>query len=140
MPTALPRHQLTWSSTFPAMPAQVSNARRLLADILVRDQRADDALICLSELATNAITHSLSRQPGGCFTVRAQVDDQCLRVEVSDQGGSWYSATPADTEENGRGLLIVGELASRWGCGGHSQHGWTVWFEIEIHSTDEAHR
>jgi hypothetical protein len=51
-------------------------------------------------------------------------------VEVSDQGGPW---TPPDTtdERNGRGLLIVDQLARAWGRSGNDQTGWTIWFEME---------
>ena len=117
---------------FPARADQVSRARRLLAGILDGHQRADDAVLCLSELVTNAIVHSRSRQPGGSFSVRTQIDSHLLRVEVCDQGGPWHKPTrPSADEQNGRGLLIVGQIASRWGCEGHSQHGWTVWFEMD---------
>lgn len=93
---------------------------------------ADDAVLCLSELVSNAILHSRSREPGGSFTVQAQMHGHRLRVEVCDQGGPWQSPDPASADEkNGRGLLIVSQLASRWGCEGHSQHGWTVWYELD---------
>jgi serine/threonine-protein kinase RsbW len=121
----------TWSRTFPALPEQVREARRFLAAVLA-DQDAPDALLCLSELVTNAVVHSHSSQPGGTFTVRAQLDGQRLRVEVGDQGGPWHPpARVTADEQNGRGLVIVGQLASRWGCEGHSRTGWTVWFELD---------
>jgi hypothetical protein len=28
-------------------------------------------------------------------------------------------------------LVIVSQLASRWGCEGHSRTGWTVWCELD---------
>lgn len=131
-PSAAPHEQL-----FPAHPGQVAAARAFLAASLAGWPAADDAVLCLSELASNAVLHSRSRQPGGWFTVRAHLDPDRLRVEVRDQGGPWHSPTRATADEasageqNGRGLLIVGQLASRWGCEGHSQHGWTVWYEID---------
>ena len=76
--------------------------------------------------------HSRSSQAGGTFTVRVRLAGQRLRVEVCDQGGPWHSPGQASTvEPNGRGLLIVSQLATRWGCEGHSRTGWTVWFELE---------
>lgn len=117
---------------FPATTDQVSQARRFLAGILDGYDQADDALVCVSELVTNAIVHSHSREPGGSFTVRAHLDRKRLRVEVSDQGGPWRTPTRVlPGEQSGRGLLIVSQLASRWGCAGHSKSGWTVWFEID---------
>jgi serine/threonine-protein kinase RsbW len=123
---------ITWARTFPAVPAQVREARRFLAGLLDGGPAAGDALICLSELASNAVVHSRSSQAGGTFTVRVQLAGQRLRVEVCDQGGPWHSPGRASSgEPGGRGLLIVGQLASRWGCEGHSRTGWTVWFELE---------
>jgi serine/threonine-protein kinase RsbW len=124
---------ITWARAFPAVPAQVAEARRFLAGLLDAGPAADDAVLCLSELAANAIVHSRSREPGGSFSVRVQVDEQRLRVEVGDQGGPWHSPARATADEpGGRGLLIVGRLASRWGCEGHSRTGWTVWFERDL--------
>lgn len=123
---------LTVSRTFPATAIHARDARRFVAGVLENHQAADDALLCLSELVTNAIVHSRSREPGGTFTVCAQLGNDRLRVEVGDQGGPWHTPTLATTDEqNGRGLLIVSQLATRWGCEGHSRTGWTVWFELE---------
>ncbi len=117
---------------FRADASQVAAARGFLAALLAGGPAADEAVLCLSELATNAVVHSRSRQPGGSFTVRVQLDGQRLRVEVGDQGGPWDSPSRVRTDEqNGRGLLIVGRLASRWGCAGHSRTGWTVWYEMD---------
>jgi len=117
---------------FPADASQVGAARAFLSAILAGSPAADAAVLCLSELATNAITHSRSREPGGSFTVRVQPGGQRLRVEVSDQGGPWHPREKASTDDlTGRGLLIVSQLAARWGCAGHSHRGWTVWFEME---------
>lgn len=131
-PSAAPPSTAPHEQVFPAHPGQVGAARGYLSAILAGCPAAEDAVLCLSELATNAITHSRSRQPGGAFTVRVQLHGGRLRVEVSDQGGPWQSPTRASPDEqNGRGLLIVGQLASRWGCAGHRQRGWTVWYEID---------
>lgn len=83
------------------------------------------------ELATNACLHSRSREPGGRFTVRVQRDDARLRVEVTDEGGHWALAAHADAQQpNGRGLLIVSQLATAWGRAGDAGTGWTAWFEL----------
>jgi hypothetical protein len=93
---------MTWSRAFPANPAQVREVRRFLADILDGRQAADDAVLCLSELAANATIHSRSHLPGGRFTVCAMLLGDRLRVEVRDQGGPW-NPLPRD-EPNGRGF------------------------------------
>ena len=43
---------LAWSRAFPATPEQVREARRFLAGILGGSPAADDAILCLSDLAT----------------------------------------------------------------------------------------
>jgi serine/threonine-protein kinase RsbW len=128
LPTAA--RPAVWSQTFPAIPSQVGEARRSLARILDGFPLADDAILCLSELASNAVTHSKSRQPGGSFTVRASIHgDDRVRVEVTDQGGSWTRRARADGQ-HGRGLLIVRQLAHDFGISGDSHTGRTIWFEI----------
>lgn len=120
----------TWSREFPAVPAQVREARRLLATILDGRTNGDDALLCLSELVTNSIVHSNSRQPGGEITVRVQLHGPQLRVEVTDQGGHW-TARPLDPAGlHGRGLVILSRLADAWGRTGNPTVGWTIWFEM----------
>jgi anti-sigma regulatory factor (Ser/Thr protein kinase) len=93
-----------WSRSFPATPEQAGEARRFLTAIL-DGHPADDAVLCLSELVTNATIHSRSRQPGGCLTVRVRRRDDHLRVEVCDQGGPW-TETAHEDGQTGRGLLI----------------------------------
>jgi serine/threonine-protein kinase RsbW len=133
-PTVRAAHAaIIWARTYPAVPAEAAGVRRFLAGLLDAGPAADDAVLCLSELASNAIVHSRSREPGGSFTVRVQLTGQHLRVEVSDHGGPWHPRTPPSPDDpGGRGLLIVGKLASRWGCEGHSHQGWTVWFELNL--------
>ena len=107
---------------------QVRAARRFLAGVLGGCPAADDVLLCVSELATNAVLHSRSGRPGGRFTVSATVQAGSVRVAVSDEGGPWHERD--GDGQGGRGLLIVGELASRWGRD-EGGAGRTVWFEID---------
>ena len=121
---------ITWSRDFPALPQQAREARRFLASLLDGHPAADDAVLCLSELVTNACLHSRSRHPGGQFTVRIQTCGPCLRVEVSDQGGPWTTPAKDDHGQNGRGLQIVRQLTRTCGRTGNPATGWTTWFEI----------
>jgi anti-sigma regulatory factor (Ser/Thr protein kinase) len=142
---------------FPATPDQVPRARGFLAALLDGSPLADDALLCLSELVTNAIQHSHSARPGGHFTVSTTITPHTLRVEVHDEGGPWQAQPAAaaatrpepagcgnDAEpgsgpvgQRGRGLMIVAALA-RWGItsgvtGGITRDGTcprAVWFEL----------
>ncbi len=114
---------------FPGEAGQVRQARRFLAGLLDGCPAGDDALLCVSELATNAVRHSRSGGQGGRFTVIAAVRAGRLRVGVTDEGGPWRPERGGDGQ-SGRGLLIVGELASRWGRE-DTGTGRTVWFEID---------
>jgi anti-sigma regulatory factor (Ser/Thr protein kinase) len=114
---------------FPGTAGQVRQARRFLAALLDGCPAADDALICVSELVTNAVLHSLSGSDGGQFGVQAVTRPGRLRVEVTDEGGPWEPAGHG-SGQHGRGLLIVEKLAARWGRDG-SDYGRTVWFEID---------
>jgi anti-sigma regulatory factor (Ser/Thr protein kinase) len=117
-----------WSRTFPATPAQAREARGFLAGVLHGHPVTDDAVLCVSELVANAAIHSHSRRSGGHVTVRAELRGDRLRVEVTDEGGSWeWPLYPG--ERHGHGLSIVGQLARTWGRAGDSA-GWTVWFEL----------
>src|SRR5436309_16094947 len=62
------------SRTFPATPDQVREARSFLASVMGEQPATDAAVLCLSELVSNAILHSNSRRPGGTFTVRHHAD------------------------------------------------------------------
>ena len=108
---------------------QVRAARRFLAGLLDGCPAAGDALLCVSELATNAVLHSRSGGPGGRFTVRATRRAGSVRVEVVDEGGPWGHERDGDGQ-SGRGLLIVGELASRWGREDGAGRR-TIWFELD---------
>jgi anti-sigma regulatory factor (Ser/Thr protein kinase) len=74
---------------------------------------ADDLVLICSELAANAVRHSVSARPGGQFTVRAEVrDGDYAWIEVEDQGGRWERKERSDVR--GRGLVVVDELAAYW--------------------------
>jgi len=114
---------------FSGEAGQVRAARRFLAGLLDGCPAADAALLCLSELATNAVVHSRSGRPGGRFTVCVRARAGSVRVAVADEGGPWGQRRDCGGQ-SGRGLLIVSELAARWGRE-DSDAGRTVWFEID---------
>jgi serine/threonine-protein kinase RsbW len=123
---------LARSRAYAGRADQIAEARRFLSAILNGCPAADDAVLCLSELATNATLHSNSGKPGGHFTVRTQIHGDRLRVEVRDEGGPWTLNVRRRDGQHGRGLLIVSQLASDWGCSGDSETGWTVWFVMDV--------
>jgi len=123
---------VTWSRVFPATPDQVGQARRFLAGILGDCPGAGDAILCLSELAANAILHSRSARPGGRFAVRVHRATGWLRVEVTDEGGPW--APGAGGDAHGRGLTVVRALAASFTVGepGAVSPARTVAFEMGL--------
>jgi len=76
-----------------------------------------------------SVKNRRSREPGGQLTVRVQAHEDHIRVGVHDGGGPWAGAAPAD-RQNGRGLLIVDQLARSWGRAGGETAGWLTWFEM----------
>lgn len=127
--TAPPR---AYEQVFPACPDQVSQARWFLASLLGGHPAASDAITCLSELCTNAISHSRSSNPGGTFTVRLRRSGPAIRIEVTDNGGPW--GAPPDDPEHGRGLLIVRAIALRSGITldgpPECPRERTIWYEL----------
>lgn len=90
-----------------------------------------------SELANNAIRHSLSGRPGGTFTLRVHRNREGLRLTCHDRGGlRTRKACLAPTSsglnlgaESGRGLAMVDALASTWGDNGNAEYR-TVWLYL----------
>jgi anti-sigma regulatory factor (Ser/Thr protein kinase) len=118
------------SVRFPATASQVTRARRFLASFLADSPLADDAVLCLSEVATNSVLHSNSHFEGGQFTVSVErYDDGHVRVEVEDQGGPWIERMKPEGQLS-LGLRIVGQLTREWGIKDASDSARTVWFEV----------
>jgi anti-sigma regulatory factor (Ser/Thr protein kinase) len=116
--------------SFTAEPQQVRAARRFLLDLLGGSSVAHDAVLCLSEVATNSVLHSNSHETGGRFSVQARLSrDGGVRVEVEDQGGPWSVRAKSDGQPL-RGLAMVDQLADEWGISGDGSTGRTVWFEM----------
>jgi anti-sigma regulatory factor (Ser/Thr protein kinase) len=103
-------------------------ARRLLARWLrpaLDPAELHTAELLVSELVTNAVVHGRDK-----ITLRAQLDEDRLHVEVIDGGGGFEQGIrQADFDSvGGRGLAIVDAEASRWGIHEGTTH---VWFELE---------
>jgi len=91
------------AATYPARPEHVRQARADARGLLDGCPAADEVILCLSELAANAVLHSDSRRPGGTFTVRIEsCPGGYIRIEVDDGGGPWLA--PAPTRAAAAGL------------------------------------
>lgn len=76
------------------------------------DRRADDVLLVVSELVTNACRHA-----GGADEVRVRCEQGELTVEVEDTSETMprEPAEEAKGETGGYGCQLVTALADRWG-------------------------
>ncbi|GGV92505.1 ATP-binding protein [Streptomyces gelaticus] len=128
-----------------AFTVLLSSTRRgaRLARLLATAHLGDWGIACepaahiVAELAANAAVHG--RVAGRDFRLGLAVHgDALLRIEVSDARGEFLppgpgtSTTPADDAEHGRGLLIVGALADRWGIVPGPFPRKTVWAELDL--------
>jgi len=106
-----------YTGTYPADPAQVRHARAALAALLRDCPRADDAILVASELATNSVRHSSSRD-GGEFTLRAEARQDYVRIEVEDAGGPWHGGLCDDSRPHGFDVVKAIAGSQNWGVDG----------------------
>lgn len=90
------------------------------------DQAADDVLLLVSELVTNAVHHARS-----AVELTLRTDGKAVRVEIRDDS----PAPPVhqaftDDRLRGRGIALVDALSTRWGVE-PVRDGKTVWFEVQ---------
>jgi anti-sigma regulatory factor (Ser/Thr protein kinase) len=128
-----PRGSRTASREFPAQPESVPEARHFLgttlADWDVEEDTRVTAVLCLSELVTNAIIHAHS----GCC-VQVELHQQVLRVEVHDAGPGASLPPPRPShgdQPSGRGLQIVEATSDRWGQILGPDRA-VVWFALDL--------
>jgi serine/threonine-protein kinase RsbW len=122
---------------FPGRADQITRARDFTKRVLGSSPVVDDAVLLVSELATNALEHT-STGNGGQFEVTIYRDKPSLLIGVTDNGSDRTPApgTLNPESETGRGLGLVELIAHRWGhCRG--KHGRTVWFELIEPATGE---
>ncbi|MFD7408355.1 ATP-binding protein [Streptomyces sp. NPDC059866] len=127
---------------FTSTPRGARLARRLVAHRLADwghpyDSDANETVtLVASELAANAIRHG--HVPGRDFHLRLTATPYVLRVEVADTRGERVPepvapSPPASDAESGRGLLLVANLADRWGVTPReAAPGKCVWAEFDM--------
>ncbi len=114
---------------FAGEPGTVAAARHFVSRTLhalgIPD---DDAVLLVSELATNAVIHARS-----AYRVDIDCQEGTARVEVTDEDPTPPKAAErgrvAEGALGGRGLALVVSMACRWGYD-VANGSKTVWFEI----------
>ncbi|MBU3871227.1 ATP-binding protein [Streptomyces sp. 4503] len=128
------------SVTLLSAPASVPAARAYVTDVLAEwglgqgEEAADTVRLIVSELATNAVEHTVGQSP--TFTVDLRLDrEQRLEIGVTDSHPTWPRWLPLATQQDsGRGMVIVRCLAAE--SGGEvfvtptADGGKTVWIAL----------
>ncbi len=96
------------------------------------DRHADDAVLVITELVSNAVVHAVPSAAAGAPEIRLglALGPGHLTLTVSDPGDNGPVRTPSDgsaLREHGRGLCIVDALADDWGWTPRPPAGKTVW-------------
>lgn len=102
----------TYEQEFPGTKESVSKAREWVMGLVahVGSTTAGEIEICVSELATNAVLHTMSGAPLGTYTITVALSATTVTVVVTDQGPALVPM-PREPEESGRGLYLVEALA-----------------------------
>ncbi|MFG2295974.1 SpoIIE family protein phosphatase [Streptomyces sp. NPDC048603] len=119
----------------PAEPAEVSRVRNAASAKLSDwglEEVAFTAELILSELITNAI-----RYGGEPIRVRL-LRDRVLTCEVWDSSSTApHLRYAASTDEGGRGLFLVAQMAERWGTR-YTGRGKVIWAELSLSGAGPA--
>jgi anti-sigma regulatory factor (Ser/Thr protein kinase) len=113
----------------PAQPTAPARARRFVTATLAAwdVDGGDDAVLAVSELATNALLHA--RTP---MTVTLAEDEGGLRVSVADESPAAPKQRAYSVDSGtGRGLRLIETLASAWGVESAAD-GKVVWCVIPL--------
>ena len=120
---------MTFDLELPSTSAAPAAARGALDQIAhaLTAERLRDVRLLVSELVTNSVRHA----EGAAVRLIVSVAGGVLRVEVHDPGrGFELKAPPEDPlRASGWGLVLVEELADRWGVDGTPRT--RVWFEMD---------
>ena len=87
-----------------------ADARTFVRQHLDGSVRADDVVLVVSELVTNAV-----RAGAVQVDVLLEINGERIDLEVTDDAGGWPAQRQAEVDDDGgRGLSIVEQLADRW--------------------------
>jgi serine phosphatase RsbU (regulator of sigma subunit)/anti-sigma regulatory factor (Ser/Thr protein kinase) len=120
-------------ASFASTAESIAAARRLIRKTLAEwpvGEVADDALLVVSELCTNAVIHA-----GTGFTVSCTHLGTAIRLAVRDSypGRGLPNALiePGSQRTSGRGLLLCAALSSAWGVE-YDGTGKVVWCHLDV--------
>ena len=82
-----------------------------------------DAALIVDELVSNAVKHA-----DGCTGLSVHADADGVRVAAADTSPQWPRRRKPDFT-GGRGLMIIEELAARWGVEPNDD-GKSVWADL----------
>ncbi|MER5744694.1 SpoIIE family protein phosphatase [Streptomyces sp. NPDC002225] len=115
-------------------PAAVAGVRKNVAQWLTERGLEEEAFateLILSELVTNAVRYGTA--PIGVRLLY----DRNLICEVSDSSSTApHLRYAASTDEGGRGLFLVAQMAERWGTR-YTETGKVIWSEQTVGETEE---
>ncbi|GAA2680363.1 SpoIIE family protein phosphatase [Streptomyces lunalinharesii] len=124
------------AATFEPVGRSVATARAFVRDTLQGWGYADivdDAVVLTSELVTNAVVHAGTAADVLCLRtdggVRISVADRYPEREIPLQSTGPAMVHP--DREGGRGLLLCGALAARWGVE-YTTAQKHVWFHLDL--------
>lgn len=120
---------LRWRRVFPGEERQLSLLRQWLSSLLPECPARDDVLCVATELATNAVRHTVSGR-GGWFAVEITWHRPVVRVAVADCGAPTGPRLVDDpAADHGRGLVLVRGLSEHTGVIG-DHRGRLLWADI----------
>ncbi|WP_372516382.1 SpoIIE family protein phosphatase [Streptomyces noursei] len=124
------------AATFEPVGRSVATARAFVRDTLQGWGYADvvdDAVVLTSELVTNAVVHAGTAADVLCLRtdggIRISVADRYPEREIPLQNHGQTVVHP--DREGGRGLLLCGALATRWGVE-YTAAQKHVWFHLDL--------
>lgn len=119
--------QLSYS--LPGGPGAAAQARAVVTEALaprLDEERLADVRLLVSELVTNGVLHGDANGDEDSLTLSI-ASNAVVRVDVVDHGDGFVPGALRDPV-GGWGLILVEELADRWGV---TRDGETrVWFEM----------
>jgi serine phosphatase RsbU (regulator of sigma subunit)/anti-sigma regulatory factor (Ser/Thr protein kinase) len=122
-----PDHVVTW--TLPSELTSASRARSLIRRPLRRwglQELLPTAELLVSELVTNAV-----RYAQGKIGLRLILEGGLVCEVLDDSAALPRLRHPDDSDERGRGLQVVSQLAQRWGAR-RAAAGKVVWCELPV--------